>query len=262
MVARLEANTGTVIDLRSGDTRLIVNAGMDILGLKITGSTVVVLGEGKVVTWNLPAGDHTPNTRASVNDSVRTTTFNYSGVPPRSDGAPCAAISPDLNRITIINRTTPPLDNLNVYDMSSGKRLADTIMKGRIPWFAPNGREVWCSEGLSTRGWTTVGHMGSGLANLEGLPTRGWTIVEDRESDLTRLDPIGPTTEPSGGPPWQSPRGYKVMGNGWVLNPNGKRSLWLPRYWISHKTSRRWGGRFLGLLHSELPEAVILELDE
>ena len=241
VVARLEANTVTVIDLRSGDTRLIVNTGMEVHGLRMTGGNVVVLGEGKVVTWNLPAGDHTPNARASVDDSVRTTTFNYSGVPRAGVVTPCMSISPDLNRIAITEGTTEGDEALNVYDVSSGKRLAGTATLGSMPWFAQNGHEIWCVEVHSVK---------------------GWTIVEDGESGLTRLDPLGPTTEPSGGLPWRSPRGYEVLDNGWVFNPSGKRSLWLPHYWISHEAHRMWGGRFLGLLHFGLPDAVILELDE
>ena len=71
-VACLGENIVTVIDLQSGGTRLIVNAGMEVLGLRMTGSTVVVLGRGKVATWNLPSGGHTPNPRANVNDCVQT----------------------------------------------------------------------------------------------------------------------------------------------------------------------------------------------
>ena len=48
--------------------------------------------------------------------------------------------------------------------------------------------------------------------------------------------------------------------DGWVLSPIGKKLLWLPRRWRSNEVYRTWGGRFLELLHYELPEAVILEL--
>ena len=99
---------------------------------------------------------------------------------PHDLAAPCTSISPDLNRIAIIEYVAEWKDNLlNIYDTSSGKCLVGTVLWGEVPWFAPNGREVWCSEGGSVS---------------------GWTIVEDSESDLTRLDPIGPTTESSGGP--------------------------------------------------------------
>ena len=238
-VVRLKENTATVLDLRSGGLQLIVDTGMEVLGLRVTGSTIVVLGRGKVVAWNLPpAGDHT--SRVDVNDSVQTTVFNYSGA-PYGLVVPWVSISPDLNRIVITENTTEWPDALNVYDVSTGKRLAGTATHGCIPWFNLNGREVWC---------------------LEDGTAKGWTIIEDRESDLTMLEPLGLATDPSGGPPWRSPRGYKVMDDGWVLSPNGKRSLWLPHHWMSYEESRAWGGRFLGLLHYELPEAVILELYE
>ena len=61
---------------------------------------------------------------------------------------------------------------------------------------------------------------------------------------------------------WESPRSYNITDNGWVLSPRGKRLLWLPHHWRLGETYRTWGGRFLGSLHSELPEAVILELGD
>ena len=237
---RLKGNTVTILDLKSGDPRLAIDTGMEVLGLRMTGNTIVVLGEGKVVTWNLPAGDYTPNARADVNDSVQTTTFDYSKT-LRILSVPCMSISPDLNRIAVTKCTTEGSDVLNIYDVSTGKRLTGTATDGRMPWFAPKGREVWC---------------------LEGGTAKGWTIIEDRESDLTKLEPLGSTTDPSGGPPWRSSRGYKVMDDGWVFSPSGKGSLWLPHHWMSNEEDRTWGGRFLGLLHSGLPEAVIIEFDE
>ena len=60
---RLKGNTVTILDLKSGGPRLTIDTGMEVLGLRMTGSTIVVLGAGKVVTWNLPAGDYTPNAR-------------------------------------------------------------------------------------------------------------------------------------------------------------------------------------------------------
>jgi len=54
---RLGENIVTVVDLKSGDPRLIVDTGMEIRGLGVTADTVLVVGEGKIVTWNLPAGD-------------------------------------------------------------------------------------------------------------------------------------------------------------------------------------------------------------
>ena len=242
-VARLEEKTATVLDLRSGGPRLIIDTGMKVLGLGVTENTIVVVGEGKVVTWNLPARDSGLSSGANINDSVRTTTFDYSP-PSLSMLVPSTSISHDLNRIAVARYGEGELDDLNIYDASTGKRITGTTIRGysRAPWFTPDRREVWCIGDFSAR---------------------GWTIVEDNESDLARLEPLGSTARPSGGTfPWRSPRGYEVMEDGWVINSDEKRLLWLPHHWRSDNTDRVWGERFLGLLRCELLEAVILELGE
>ena len=38
--------------------------------------------------------------------------------------------------------------------------------------------------------------------------------------------------------------------------------MWLPHHWRSSWNFRRWSGRFLGLVHEELPEIDILECPE
>ena len=242
-VAQLEGNTVTVLDLNSGDPQLIIDTGMKVLCLRITGSTVVVVGEGKVVTWNLPAEGRAINTRANVDDSFRTTTFDYlppSFMLPRAPPRLYTSVSSDLNRIAVAEGSV----GLSIYDVASGKHLArDTRAEGPIPWFTPDGREVWCKGPLHR----TVA---------------GWTVTEDKETDLISLEPLGPTAHPPGGLPWNSSLGYEITPSGWVINPSGRRLLWLPHHWRASEELRVWGGRFLGLTHDELPEPVILELGE
>ena len=108
-----------------------------------------------------------------------------------------------------------------------------------IPWFTPDGREIW---GVS-----------------EDSPLSGWKIVEDSESSVTTLQPLGPTARPSGALPSQSSRGYEVTDGGWILSSIRKRILWFPHHWRSGEEFRTWSGRFLGLTHAELPEIIILE---
>ena len=244
-VVRLRETMATVLDLKSGDPRLVVDTGMTVLGLRVTGSAVVVVGEGKVVTWNLPvSGDWALDVNTDINDSVRIACFDYSA-PPCPPLVHYASVSPDVNRIAVTRCTVRLCEGLGIYDLSTGKCLAATTTQGFMPWFTPDGREVWCIEDVAFRRKTT-----------------GWTITEDIESGLAKLERLGPTGDPSGGFPWRSPRGYKVTRNGWVVSASGKRLLWLPHRWRSDEEYRVWGGRFLGLSHRELPEAVILELDE
>jgi len=202
-VAPFEGRTVTVLDLKSGNPRLTIDTGMKVLCLRITGSTIVVIGEGKVVTWNLPAEGCTLNVRANVNVSVRTTMFDYltpCPIFPRHPPRRYTSVSPDLNRVATAERTL----GMIVYDVPTGKRLASTPAEGPIPWSTPDGRDVWCE-------WRR-------------FPTaEGWSIVEDRETGLTRLEPLEPTVPPSGGLPWRSPLGYGVTPDGWVLSTQPQR---------------------------------------
>ena len=235
-VARLEDNTATVLDLRSGVPRLTIDAGTRIYGLGVAGSTVVVVVDGKVVTWNLPQMDPALDPVANINDSIRTTIFDRYPLP---DSLPSASISPDFNHIAIAGVDVRGFIGLNIYDMATGKYLAGTPSTGGMPWFTPDGREIWCC-----------------------LPDKvqGWSIVRDGESDFLKMEHLG-QTQPERYP-WTPPRGHKFTDDGWMLNSSGKRLLWLPPHWRLPEKNRMWNGRFLAFLHHELPEAIILEVLE
>ena len=242
-VARREESTVTVLDLRPGDPRLIIDTGMKILGLRVTESTVIVVDEGKVVTWNLPAKDCAPNTRMNIGDSTRTTVFDYPAMRryPGPQSGPHASVSPDLNHVAFANCTVRTSQGLNIYDASTGKHLTGTTVQGYEPWFTSDGREVRC-------------HNRADMMEQ-------YAIVKDSESGLTRLMFLPPNQYMPRVVPWGPSNNYQVTRNGWVLS-SGKRLLWLPHHWRSEGKFRTWDGRFLGLLHPELPEAVILELNE
>jgi len=242
--ARFGDNVTTVLDLKSGIPRLTIDVGMKIYGLRAAGSTVVVVGEGKIVTWNLPPRDSALNTTANINDSIRTTIFDHSpflGSPLR----PSASISPDLNYIAVAGAVVEKSVGLNIYGMTTGKCLATVRSPshwGYMPWFTPDGREVWRRSFFSR--------------------LQGWAIVKDDESDLLKMECLESSRHPPEGCPWTSPRGHKSTSDGWILNSNGKRLFWLPPHWRSHEEDNMWNGRFLAILHYGLPEAVILEVLE
>ncbi|KAF8493161.1 hypothetical protein F5888DRAFT_1891408 [Russula emetica] len=230
--ARSTGNMATVFDLKSGVQRLVVDTGTKVYGLRVAGDTIVIVGEGKIVTWNLPVGDSVVNARANDSDAVRTVMFDYSPL-SRGPGEPLASISPDFNYIAL---TCYP--DLHIYDASTGKHLQDVrsqLVLG-MPWFTPDGHEVWNRNG-------------------------GWAIVKDSESDVTKLEFFGrpPTRVPLGGLPWQSSRGYQVTNGGWILSPSGKRLFWLHPLWWEDERTTLWSGQFLGLLHFQLPDVVVLE---
>ena len=247
-VARLNEEVVTILDLKSGEARLTIDAGMEVLGLRVGESTIVVVGEGKVVTWNHSAMQSTPDVRVDVSNSTRTTMFDYP-VRPYSYLVPYASISADLRHIAISVGAAVTFTTLNIYDASTGEHLASAKPCERpglfMPWFTPGGREVW-----------------SHCIGDHDERTHGCVILEGDGSSPVELDPIEPDASPSGGFPWQQSRNYEVTDDWWIFSPNGMGLLWLPPSWRSDDVNMAWGDRYLGLLHGTLPEAVILEFPE
>jgi len=237
-VVREGDRTITVVDLKPGVPRLTIDAGMEVYGLGVSGSNVVAIGEGEIVTWDLPAGDHVLDLRANITDSVRTVTLGHDIGRPGLD----ILMSPDLHHVAIVRYAGPNYSYLGLYDAHTGQHLQTVTHDHSIytPWFTPDGREVWCAR------------KNGGLD--------GWKIVEDSKSDVTGLEYLGSTEHRPDGPPSRSPRGYQVRDE-WILSPSGKRLFWLLPQWRGFYRREVWGKRFLALLGRELPEAVILELE-
>jgi WD40 repeat protein len=245
-VGRSAYDTATVLNLTSGSPWLTINTDMEIYGLWVTGSTLGIVGDGKIVTWNLLAEDGVLGADECINDGVQTTTFDCSAL-DKSIVTPFTSISPDFNYLAIIGLAVTGLGvdgslHLGIHDLSTGKCLAETQSMGHRPWFTPDGCEVWSG----------------------GQPEKfqGWAIVRDSGSDLLKLEELESTQYPPEGCPWRSPHGYNITDDGWILDPDEKRLLWLPSYWRLGEIRKEWSGRFLAFLVSELPEAGILEFLE
>ena len=238
VAARLWDKTAMIIDLKSGDPRLIIDTDAKICGLGVTANTVIVVDEEKVITWNLSAGDCVPDAKANIHDSVRTIVLNHPA--PPSGWLSRASISPNFNYVVITQG--PNYESLDVYDVFTGKHLVGTAtVHGYTSWFTRDGCEVWSS----------VNYI-----------TKGWKIIKGEKSDVIGLEPLGSNANPSGGYLWQSSRGHDVTDDGWILDSRKKRVMWLPHRWRIHEENRIWEGRFLGLLDLKLQEPVIIELDE
>ena len=233
--ARWGEHMVTVCNPLTGDLQLTIDTNMGVVCLGMTGSALIVVGMVKIVTWDLPSGDCTFDT--SIDDSVWTTTLH------RDRGTFVhMSISPDFSRIAGLSGQEYPTD-LHIYDISTGRCL--TSAKAAHAWwigFTQDGREVW-------------------TASYDLNNKKGWKIIEDSGSGV-RLEPRDGVVCPSEVFPWESRRGYEVTGDGWVLSATQKRLLWLPHRWRSEVWKRTWSGRFLGLLHEELSEVVILEFPE
>ena len=249
--ARYLENTITIIDLQSGGPQLTIDTGIQVRGLRVTGSTIAVVDLERIVSWNLGVGSG----GANINDAVRDTSFNSSSPSREGKGRILdVSISPDLSHVATLRRTRSidpawvirpnrgrEVLYLEFRDALTGRCLASTI-GGLLVWgdlrFSPDGREVWF-----------------------GLE-RGWGVIVDSESGATKLQPLERTQCPPEALPWLSCRGYEVKDDGWILSPTQKRLLWLPHRWRSHERYRTWSGRFLALGYHELPEVVILEFFE
>ena len=232
----------TVFDLQSGDPRLAVDTGMEIGLLWMTGSTIVVVGRGRVVTWNIP-GDCSHSARADISDSVQTTLFDHSPLSLNHQKPIGTAISPDYSRFLIWGPTKEvPYGGLEIYDISTGRCLAGVRVPRNLltAWFTPDGLEVWGKD------------FGSVV---------GWKVVNDSESGV-KLEPLEPATYLPRVLPSESPRGCEIAHDGWILSPTKKRLLWLPNHWRSDNWTPTWGKRFLGLIRRGSPEFVILEFFE
>ena len=229
---RLGENIATILDLKSGDPRLIVDAGKKIWGLGVTANTVIIIGEGKIVTWNLPTGDCVLEARANIHDSVQTIVFDHPQLTPERPHS--ASISPDLNHLIITSLD----EGLHIYDVSTGKRVMG-ITTGYVfqPWFTRDGREVWHAFG-------------------------GQKIIRGGGSDVVGLEPIRNYDGPSGGYLCESAHGHEITDDGWILDSRKKRVMWLPHHWRVKVKYRIWDGQFLALFDPVLPEPVIIELYE
>ena len=234
--ARWGGKVVTIFNPPTGDIQLTLDTDMGVVCLGMTGSVLVVVGEEKIVTWDLPGSDCAFN--SSINDNVRTTLLHRNRGTPRH-----GSISPDSSRIAVLDQSQQ-FRRLQIYDTSTGRCLRSTD-SAYAYWvgFTWDGREVWTISSLCD-------------------DKKGWKVVEDNGSGPIRLERRDGIASPSGPFHWESRRGYEVTDDGWVLSATRKRLLWLPHRWRSHVSQRVWSGRFLGLLQSELSEIVILEFRE
>ena len=237
---RWKGNMVTILDLQSGEQRWITDMGVQSDCLGITGSTVIVVGEGKIVAWNLPGQD---NTNISIHDSIQTTILKDLPSPHDLGDPMYMSISPDLSYIMVMRAPTPLSGyTLELDDVSTGRCLAKIQIHNALrPQFTQDKHVVWARNCDSFGEYCEiVGDSISGTVELKLQTTQGPSRILFQES----------------------PHGHNVTDYGWVLSPTGKQLLWLPHHWRSDEWYRTWGGQFLGLSHCDLSDVVILEFFE
>ncbi|KAF9786457.1 hypothetical protein BJ322DRAFT_788542 [Thelephora terrestris] len=234
-------NTVTILDLRSGDPRLVIDTGMEVECLGMTGNTIVAVCWGKAITWSIPEKS-TLNATADVNDSIRVTLFRSCSF--RYQKPASMSISPDSGRVLIWGPLIKhSYGSVEIYDVSTGKRLAGVRLPRDLSSasFTLDGLEVWGEDSCSMI---------------------GWKVVEDSESGITELERLEPTTFPPELLPSNSFCGHRIMHDGWIISPTKKRLLWLPNHWRSDDWLPSWGRRLLGLKCRGTSDVVILEFFE
>ena len=238
--AQQRDNIVTILDLKSGEPRSIINVGIKIDCLGITGGTIIVVGGEKAITWNLSGRNHTVN--AGINESMQTITLHYQPSTPGYRDPSGVSISPDFSHI-VVSKFHIVLNYLEVYDASTGNFLAETETKFDRLYFSPDGCNIWASDYYTFHGQQYK-------INKDGETGHIWLEAIEAESPLIVS-------------PWKPPCYHEVTEDGWILSPTKKRLLWLPHDWRVAYENRVWGEQFLGLLpNDELSEMVILEFFE
>lgn len=112
-----------VLDIQSGNTKLAVSIDVKVETLGVTDSRIVVVGEGKIITWNLDMGNKRP---ATIKNSVQITTFNHPQQPGFTRTFYSTAISSDLSLIFTCGHHGDPMCS-EIYDGSTGRYLSGII---------------------------------------------------------------------------------------------------------------------------------------
>jgi hypothetical protein len=228
------SKTVTVLNLKSGNPKLVIAVDTEIFCIRITEDKVIIVGNGKIGTWDLPSGGCALTAKKNIDDSIQTTPFK----PPLPNKQLYASISPNLNYVAITEHRRGR--NMSIHNIHTGERLAVAKLTWQLPGFTSGGEEVWCAS--------------------NGGDVQWWAIIKGGESDAIRLE------QKPGKPPgdlfWQSTCGYQTTDDGWILNSSGKHLLWLPHHWRPGEVlSKHWSGNFLAIWNNELQEPIIFELE-
>ena len=241
VVTQQKGNMVTILDLKSSVPLLMIEAPMEVHGLRVINNILVTIGSNKVITWNLSAGDTLPDVGLNIGDSAQTIHLSDEPLGVYRDDVTAASISPDFHYVALDIKTrgsSLPFGCLSIYSMSNGEYLgsAGTMLIG-VPWFGPGRDNIWYAFGNKAYIWTVNG--------------------ENLDHTMTVHDIV----HGSWGCPWEQSCGYQVADDGWILSMDGKRLMLLPSPWQSEAAERVWNGQFLALLHAGLPKPVIIELE-
>lgn len=234
-VAMQKDDLVTVIGLKSGAPQLTIDVGMEVYGLRVIRDSIVIMGDCKVVAWNLPAGNCVPDSRVGPKDS--SWTINLSSQQDCS-GVIHVSVSPDCDHNVFI--TEDPTNSQCVSHTSTGELLSDHLLvkTEAMSWFTKGGQNIW----------HTKDQYSADTCRVDGPDTLGSQVhIAGFEHPLAKYP--------------QRSCGYQVTDDWWVCDLDGKRLLMLPPPWASDLVHCMWKGQYLVLLHCGLSEPVILDLN-
>ena len=248
-VARPNDNVVVILDLESGIPYLTIDTGMMVHGLRVVENVVAVIGNGKIVAWDLPGRNSPPATQMKPEDSAQTITFDDTPI----EKVTFASMSPDSHRVAILGRKPGGGEAAYIFDLRTRGSWTFTCSGVGTPWFPPGDEDLWVLQACDT-------FVPRRLSDI-GLPRIHQSYRELYwRPDMDR--PESPQTpDVPQGCPWRPSRGYSIGDNGWILRLDEKRLLMLPPSWRSKCIRQVWNGQFLALLHGSLPEPVILDLE-
>ena len=230
------SSTVTVLDTKSGNPWLVIDTDAPTCGLRMTEGQILVVCEGKIVTWDFPARNSVFNLRRDTNDSVQTIALKH----PQPTLFLQASISPNLDYVAF-GTAIPANEALSIYSMHSREKLATASSDGYRVRFTPNGHEVWC-------------------ATMKGKLDQ-WEIVKENGSNAITLKRLKEDAEVLCGFPWLSSYGYQVTNDGWILDSSEKCLFWLPHHWRPDTEFERvWSRKFLAVWNDNSSEPYILEM--
>ncbi|KAF9785740.1 hypothetical protein BJ322DRAFT_1210370 [Thelephora terrestris] len=240
-VAEELCNTVTILAMNSGAALLVIDTDTGVRGVKMAEDKIIVIGDGKMVTWNLSRRDGVLHA-----DWAQTVPFQP---PPRNVELfwTLVAVAPNLNYLAIrgtseSEESEEPEERLCLYNMHNGEMLAVASSTGWVPGFTPDSCGVWMS--------TDSGEVDQ------------WTIVKEGGSNGIKLQQVETAITPHNGFPWHSSCGYQLTDDGRILSSSGKQLLWLPHHWRPGGIFRvRWSGNILVVWNPSLPEPIILKLE-
>ena len=224
----------TVFDLMHCIPSVIIDVKEVVYATRIVGNTVFVACKNKMLAWNVPSWGGNSN-HMGFGNSTSVTEFSH------WHKLFFLSISPDSHYLSALVYENASNIYLYIHDTITGSNFKERT-DSTMTWFTPDNSEV-CSLG--------------------GYKIRRWKIVKDGRSHSIKLEYQEVTEDPPGGFPWHSACGYRITDDGWILSPSGRHLLHLPHLWQlgNKKRARKWSGHYLALLHDELPEPVILDLE-